>query len=209
MRTPVARAMMTLATACMEEKRREWGLAMQAELEEAIDAGKPLRFAFGCLVAALRRMPVHNEGRFSLTAHAFALGLLIPVAALQIGLALFGFPHALARGSILTSGQNALLAGTYHATIPLLVLLMLALAIGHLGMAWLLLNRDWPRVVKAGALTLSTTIAIETFMAVLNLDISQALLQGAILMVELAVLAGLASWHADLPQPAEADPAAR
>lgn len=55
--------MMTLATACMEEQHREWGLAMQAELEEAIDAGKPLRFAFSCLVAALRRMPVHNEGR--------------------------------------------------------------------------------------------------------------------------------------------------
>lgn len=102
-------------------------------------------------------------------AHAFALGLLIPVAALQIGLALFGFPHTLARGSVLTSGRNALLAAAYHATIPMLVVLMLVLAIGRLEMAWLLLNRDWPRVVKAGALTLSTTIAIVTFMAVLNL----------------------------------------
>ena len=208
MRTPIAQAMMTLAAACMEEKHREWGLAMQAELEEAIDAGKPLRFASGCLVAALGRMPLHSEGRFSLTAHAFAIGLLIPVATLQIGLALFGFPDTLARGSALTSGQNALLAGTYHATIPLLVLLMLVLAIGHLGMAWLLLNHDWPRVVKAGALTLSTTMAIVTFRAVLNLDISQALLQGAILVIELAVLAGLQSWHADLPQPPETEPAA-
>lgn len=208
MKTSIARAMVTLASACMEEKHREWGLAMQAELEEAIAASKPLRFAVGCLAASLRRMPVHNEGRFSLTAHAFALGLLIPVAALQTGLALFGFPHSLARGSALTSGQNALLGGMYHATIPLLVVLMLVLAIGHLGMAWLLLNRDWQRVVKAGALTLSTMIAIVTFMSVLNLEVGLALLQCAILMVELAVLGGLASWHADLLQPREADLAA-
>lgn len=208
MKTSIARAMVTLASACMEEKHSEWGLAMQAELEEAIAAGKPLRFAVGCLAASLRRMPVHNEGRFSLTAHAFALGLLIPVAALQTGLALFGFPHSLARGSALTSGQNALLGGMYHATIPLLVVLMLVLAIGHLGMAWLLLNRDWQRVVKAGALTLSTMIAIVTFMSVLNLEVGLALLQCAILMVELAVLGGLASWHADLLQPREADLAA-
>lgn len=208
MRTSIARAMVTLASACMEEKHSEWGLAMQTELEEAIEAGKPLRFAVGCLAASLRRMPVHNEGRFSLTAHAFALGLLIPVAALQTGLALFGFPHSLARGSALTSGQNALLGGMYHATIPLLVVLMLVLAIGHLGMAWLLLNRDWQRVVKAGALTLSTMIAIVTFMSVLNLEVGLALLQCAILMVELAVLGGLASWHADLLQPREADLAA-
>ncbi|MBJ7499454.1 MAG: hypothetical protein JHC57_06850 [Sphingopyxis sp.] len=208
MKTSIARAMVTLASACMEEKHSEWGLAMQAELEEAIAAGKPLRFAVGCLAASLRRMPVHNEGRFSLTAHAFALGLLIPVAALQTGLALFGFPHSLARGSALTSGQNALLGGMYHATIPLLVALMLVLAIGHLGMAWLLLNRDWQRVVKAGALTLSTMIAIVTFMSVLNLEVGLALLQCAILMVELAVLGGLASWHADLLQPREADLAA-
>ncbi|QCB56674.1 hypothetical protein E5675_21010 [Sphingopyxis sp. PAMC25046] len=197
--------MMTLATACMEERHREWGLAMRAELEEAIDAGKPIRFASGCLVAALRRMPVHPEGRFSLTAHAFALGLLIPVAALQIGCAVFGFPHSLARGGMLTSGQNALLAGTYHALIPLLAVLMLLLAIGHLAMAWMLLDRDWSRLLKTGALTLSTTIAIVTFMAVLNLDTAQAALQGALLLVELAVLAGLASWHTDLPQTRGAD----
>ena len=200
MRTTIARAMMALATACMDEKRRDWGLAMRAELEEAIEAGNPLRFSFGCLVAALRRMPVHSEGRFSLTAHAFALGLMIPIAALQIGSALFGFPHSLARGSVLSLGQNSLLADSYHSAIPLLVLLMLVLAIGHLAMAWMLLDRDWPRVLKTGALTLSTTIAIVTFMAVLNLEIDQALLQGAVLLVELAVLAGLASWHADLPQ---------
>jgi hypothetical protein len=34
---------------------------MQAKLEEAFEADKPMRFALGCLAASLCRMPTHPD----------------------------------------------------------------------------------------------------------------------------------------------------
>jgi hypothetical protein len=201
MRTLISRAMLTLAAMCMEEKHRAWGIAMRGELEEAIDADKPFRFASGCLVASLRRMPAHAEGRFRLTAWAFVLGLMIPMAALQVGCAVLGLPYFVPGGSIVAreTYQDVVLISTYDV-IPPLMMLMLLLGVGHLRMAWLLLNRDWSRVMTTGALTLATIITLVTFMAVLFMNVTQALLQAAILVFELVVLAGLAHWHTELPQ---------
>src|SRR5262245_56110678 len=88
----IARAMMALAAHCLGESRREWAAAMQAEFEMLAE-GESLRFAIGCLAAALREMPAREEGRFTLTNYALALGLMIPMAALQFGCALLGLPH--------------------------------------------------------------------------------------------------------------------
>lgn len=205
MRTFISRAMVTLAAMCMEEKHWAWGIAMRAELEEAIDADKPGRFALGCLVASLRRMPAHAEGRFRLTAWAFVLGLMIPMAALQIGCAVLGLPYFVPGGSIVArqSYHDVVLISTYDA-IPTLMMLMLLLGVGQLRMAWLLLDRDWPRVITTGTLTLATIITLNAFMAVLYMNVTQALLQAVILAFELAVLAGLAQWHTELPQPTRA-----
>ena len=207
MMTSVSRAMLTLAMACMGEKHRAWGLAMRAELEEAIDAGKPLRFAFGCLAVSLMRMPTHAEGRFSLTTHALALGLMIPMAALQIGCAVIGSPYfPTGSGAAAVSAfQMTLLTSAYQALMPLLAVLLLLLGVGQLRMAWTLLDRDWPRVMATGALTLATTMAIVTLRGLLYLDLGHTLVQGVILAIELAVLAGLGQWHAELPPIACAD----
>lgn len=209
MSAPLSRAILKLAASCMEKERHAWGLAMQVELEEAIAAGKPMRFALGCLAVSLCRMPTHEEGRFSLTAHALALGLMVPVATLQVGGTLFGFSRFLSIGSFAAAGslQGYFLTSAYQALIPVLAALMLLLGVGQVRMAWALLNRDWARVETAGALTLAAAMTIFILLGLLDFDVTQALRQGAILLIELAALAILARWHAELPQPAYADQA--
>src|SRR3546814_6573496 len=93
MKTALSRAVMALAVCCMDESRREWSAAMRAEFDAAAPEGRSLSFATGCLVAAWREMLTREEGHYTLTNYALALGVMIPMAALQIGCALFGLPY--------------------------------------------------------------------------------------------------------------------
>jgi hypothetical protein len=200
-----SRAVMALAIRCVGEQHRQWALAMQAEFEEALEDGKPFAFAVGCLMAAWRGLPTHEEGRFVLTAYALALSVMIPMATLQIGCALLGFPYLFPgqgglRGALTLGGAQELLMGsTYQAAVPSLAVLLLVLGVGHLRLAWLILERDWSRLVSTGARTLAAALTLVIVMGVLFLDGSQAMLQAAILVVELAVLSIFARWHAQLP----------
>lgn len=202
MKASLARALMALAIACMEERRRPWGLAMQAELEVAIEVGGALRFALGCLFAAVVRLPVHAEGRFTLTAHFLALGLMVPLAGLQLGCALFDFPFFVPDAGVidLIARQNPLTVSAYRMVVPSVIGLLLVLGVGHLRMAWLILERDWPRVVKTASLTLAATVTVLPVMALLYLDLTQLLLQTAILIVELFMLSAMARWHGELSE---------
>jgi len=100
MKLAFARAMMALAAHGLGEARRPWGVAMLAEFDAAADAGQPLRFAAGCLIAAIRELPRQEEGRFALASYALALGVMLPMASVQLGAALQGghedeaTPHA-------------------------------------------------------------------------------------------------------------------
>lgn len=204
MNAPVSRAIMALATCCLDERRREWSAAMRAEFETALIDGKPLSFALGCLVAATREMPFREEGRFTLTNYALVLGVMMPMATLQIGCALLGFPYlypgqtglpgALLEGST----HEGLLRSVYQAAIPSLSLLLLMLGLGHLRLAWAMLERDWVRVRRWGALTLATAVTLILLMSVLFLNGAQALLQGGVLVIELATITLVARWHASL-----------
>jgi hypothetical protein len=204
MKAAVARAVMALAVASLSESRREWSLAMQAEFETAVTEGKPLLFAMGCLTAAWREMVTREEGRFLLTNYALALGLMIPMAALQIGCAVFGLPYlfpgqAGLGGALLQGGaQEVLLRGVYQAAVPSLSLLLLLLGLGHLRIAWAMLDRDWPRVQRTGMLASAAAATLIIFMGTLFLDGRQAMLQAAVLAIELATLSVVVRWHAEL-----------
>lgn len=177
---------------------------MRAELETAIAEGKPLLFATGCLAAAWRELLMQEEGRFVLTNYALALGLMIPMATLQIGCALFGLPYLYPgrrglSGALLEGGAyEVLLRGVYQAAIPSLALLQLLIALGHLRIAWMMLERDWAGVMRLAMRTVASAVTLVLFMSVLFLDGRQALLQGAILAVELAAVAMVARWQAQL-----------
>lgn len=204
MKAAAARAMMALAACCLGESRREWAAAMQAEHEAAAADGRSLSFAAGCLAAAWRGMLTREEGRFILTSYALALGLMIPMATVQIGSALFGFPYLYPgegglSGALLVGAEHELiLRRTYQAAVPALALLLLLLGIGHLCIAWAILERDWARVRRLASFALALATTLILFMMVLFLDSSRALLQVAVLAVELGTVLMVARWHAQL-----------
>jgi amino acid transporter len=204
MKAAVSRGMMALAVRCLGESRREWAAAMLGEFEIAASEGKSLRFATGCLAAAWRGMVTREEGRFTLTNYALALGLMIPMAALQIGCALFGLPYLYPGqgglpGALLEGGAHEpLMRGTYQAAVPSLALLLLVLGLGHLRIAWALLDRDWTRVTRTGTLILAAAVTLIIVLSVFFLDCTQALLQAAVLAIELAIVSVVARWHAQL-----------
>jgi hypothetical protein len=200
----VSRALMVLAGRCLGASRREWRLAMQAEFEEAVDDGKPLAFAAGCLIAAWREMVSESEGRLMLTTYALALGLLLPMAALQFEQAIACFMllgKDLPEGMLTTSaGRNPYLIWSQNSAVPALVFLRLLLGVAQLCLAWVLLDGDWPRVVKCGALIGAATITLSLFMGVLMLDQSPLIAQIAERSVELAAIVAIARGHARLLQ---------
>lgn len=205
MKRGIARAVMALALCCLGESRREWRAAMRAEFEVAAEDGTPLWFAGGCLIAALRELVTREEGRFVLTSYALILGLLLPMAALQIGCAVLGLPYLYPNQQGLTgallegNAHEPLLRSIYQSAIPSLALLQLLIGLGHLRIAWAMLEGDWRGVMRVATLTLAAVATLLLFMGVLFLDGSQVLLQGGVLAIELATLAGVARWHAQLP----------
>jgi len=205
MKRSISRAMMALAVRSMGQRRREWSAAMQAEFETALENGQPLAFASGCLVAACREMAAQQEGRLTLTSYALALGVMLPMAALQTGCALFGLPYLYPGESglsgALLEGQahETLLRSIYLAAVPSLMLLTLLLGVGHLCIAWAMLENNWSRVMRLALLEMAATITLISLMGVLFLNSSQALMQAAVLTVELATIFVVARRHSQLP----------
>lgn len=209
MKTVLSKVIMALAMSCLGESRRDWAAAMEAEFETAAADDEQLRFAGGCLIAAWRIMLTVEEGRFILTSYAVALGLLMPMAALQVGCALFGLPYLYPGsgglpGALLEGGAyEHLIRGVYQAAILPLALLQLLIGFGHMRVAWGMLERDWASVTRSAMRTLAAAATLILFMAILFLNSRQALLQGAILGVELAIIVLLARWHEQLPAGAD------
>jgi hypothetical protein len=63
-------------------------------------------------------------------------------------------------------------------------------------LAWVLLERDWSRVVKAGALIAAATLTLFIFMQVLLLDSGALMVLAAELAIEAIFILALARWHA-------------
>jgi hypothetical protein len=82
--------------------------------------------------------------------------------------------------------------------VPSLSLLLLLVGLGHLRIAWAMLDRDWRRVQRTGMLALAAAATLIIFMATLFLDGRQAMLQAAVLAIELATLSVVIRWHAQL-----------
>lgn len=188
----ISRLVMQLAASCLGEARREWAFAMQAEFEEAKEDRTTLAFACGCLIAACRELPRHAEGRLGLAGHAIALGLLIPLALSQFG---NGLGLSTADGGF----HPVLIPGALEGraiAMPALHILWLVLGAGQLRLAWVLLERDWDGVVKAGALIAAAAVTLSVFMEVLALDTGALTGLAAGLAVETIFILFLARCHA-------------
>ena len=214
MTAAISRAVMALAICCLGESRREWARGMRAEFDEAIAEGEAFPFATGCLLAAWREMPGHAEGRLVLATYALALGLLIPMAVLQFALAL-GYSSVFVgldpfNGHLLPGiSHNAMLASSQFSVLPCLLSLWLLLGVGHLRLAWVLVEQDWARVAKVSAFIGATLTTLVIFTGALVLDVTFVMLQAAAMGLEVAALVAVARRHAQLVPDAAQEMAAR
>lgn len=203
MTAKLACTVMAMTEACLGDRRRDWALAMRAELEFAIVEGRPLSFAMGCLAGALREMPRHAEGRFALASHAVALGLL-PIAALLIMGTTAGFPflssgHAGIAGWLAGTGAaEPLMTPWNRGFAPPLAVLIWGLILGHAVMPWFILERDWDRVGTLAAMNAAATVTLFLFVGVLFLDLAFMVLPMVALAVELGAIWSLYRWHGDV-----------
>lgn len=200
MTAALARTLLSLATCCLGESRRNWALAMQGELEAAIEGGKPLAFAIGCVIAAWREMPRFPEGRFVLANNALALGILLPMAGLQLasgaGLSsAFSGLDGFYGGPVLGSVQDLYFRKAYMGAIPSLLGLSLLLWVLQLRFSWLLLEGDWLRLARVGSLIAGATVTLVIFTGVLFLDGRGAVLQASTLVIDFVVAFASARWH--------------
>jgi hypothetical protein len=205
-----ARAVMAIAGNCLGDRRRDWALAMQAELDAAIDDGRPLSFALGCLAGAVREMPMHAEGRFLLVNHAIAIGMVVPIAALLVSGTLLGWP-ILSAGNVgifdwVTSagGWTSLVNVSKQGAVPALALLAMILVAGHLLVPWYMLERDWDRVAMLARMNAAATATLLVLAGVLFLGEGCTLLPVAALAVEWLPISLLSRWHARISSDAPA-----
>jgi hypothetical protein len=209
----LARVVVALAARSLGGRREAWGQAMQSELEAAIDDGRPLAFAVGCLLASWRELPAYPEGRLTLAIHLLATGLIVPIAALLLWCGLLGYPY-LAFGDIGLWGflagnseQILLLNDGDRAVAPALTLLIVVQAASQLLLAWFVLERDWQRVSAIGCLSAAALTTFVIVTTLLDLVGTIMLLQVAGLMAEILALLAVARWHAQrscsafLPEP--------
>jgi hypothetical protein len=205
----LARAVMALAARCLGDHRREWALAMEAELDAAAEAGGPLRFAFGCLLAAWREMLAHEEGRFALASHVLAAGVIVPMAGLMLFSVALGFPylapHETGNSRLFGSGEPVSINEANLVGLPLMAALTTGLGFGHLLMAWEMLDRDWRRVATLGRIAAAVMVMMVLFSGILFIYETCALPQTAAMVIELAAIGVLVRWHDQLPVSAHQD----
>jgi len=205
MKAALARAVMTLADGCLGEHRRDWAMAMRGEFEAAVEDERALGFALGCLMAAWRDMPAHQQGRLALAGNGVALGLIVPAGALCLSAALQGFPF-LGFGDVGVRGFLAgdsrqlplLNEGDWALALPL-TMLVLAMAAGQLLLAWSLVERDWSRAAAAQRFNAAAVTTLVMLNALLALDMAPMLLPVVGLVTEVLVVQALAWWHDAAP----------
>lgn len=172
---------MTLAINCLGADRHEWGLAMKGEFDLAQEDGRGFCFAASCLAGALRQMPTHKEGRFTLASYAVAIGMIVPMAALFVSSTLLGSAFLLNDGN--------------RATAPALALLVVLLTGGHLLMGWVILERDWTRIFLFGRINAAATTTLFMITGVIFLDETVMILPIASLIFELTAALALSQWY--------------
>lgn len=208
MNKPLACLAMRVARALWGPDHADWARAAEAELALAVPKDEALRFATGCLLAAARALPATGSGRHRLATYGLALGMIVPLAAIELGCAVLGLPYlfpggAGLPGAILAGREHlSLIGGTYQTLVPLLSLMLIMLAIAQLALAWALLERDNGSVERCRALLLATSITLFLFMAGFALDASQVVLLGAVLAAQFGAVALLGHWRTHLDEAA-------
>lgn len=200
----LSRCVMTLAIAGLGDRNREWGLAMQGEFEAAIDDGRPLFFAFGCLLGAWRMRLADPDGRFALASYALAVGLILPLASVLAVGAIVGFPYLdFAQDNVVgilavDGAPTTLLDDGNRAAASSLSMVVFLLAGTSVLIAWAILDRNWVRVAAVERLTMAATLTLLMFIALLRFDETRMILPILGFVAQHVVVLTLMRWHCRL-----------
>ncbi|WP_037498384.1 hypothetical protein [Sphingomonas jaspsi] len=201
----IARALLALASRALGSRHRVWAQAMEAELSAAVDEGRPLGFAIGCLSAAWRELAFMPEGRFALALHLTAVLLIVPMAGVGLWLGAIGFPY-LSIGNVgidgFLAGQSqqlpTLLVGE-RAMAPALTLMVMALSVGQFMLALALVDRNWDRVSSIARFNAAALTTLMLVTAILSVAGGLVLVMVAAVAVETMALVALHWWRELVP----------
>lgn len=196
----VARMLCRMALSCLPPGQQAWGRAMRAELDQIGSAGAALTFAAGCLkVGVMQRLSdgatLHLSGR----AVVVAVGLIC--AAFHLGCALSGV-EVLRDGRldpVLTQLTNDVstpaAAAAYRSVRPLMVLLIAALGITHITVAWRIWRRRLDGFFLAWLIGTVLAVVLSGCILVFARSTSGIVLQLAGLMAQAAAVLWLIHPH--------------
>ena len=198
----IARAVMKLAMAGMGSHRSDWAAAMRAEFAMASDAGEGLSFAFGCLTTAWRELPSHHEGRLALSRYTFALGLVLPAAAILLAGLWFGYPwveppyaDGIASFARMHTGLPTIAWAGNAFAIPALSTLLFVRVIGLLLVAWFVADADWNRAGAIQRADAAATTTLALFAGAVVADFTCVVVPLLALGIEVLSIALLRRWH--------------
>ena len=98
----------------------------------------------------------------------------------------------------LGAGQSLYLVSPQMNAVSALLILWLLVGVSQFCLAWALVEGNWARVVKFGAVISAVTVTLLLFAGVLMLDLSSSILQATELGIELLPIAAAARWQASL-----------
>jgi hypothetical protein len=197
----LSRCVMALAIAGLGDRNREWGFAMQGEFEVSIDDGRPLVFAFGCLLGAWRMRLADPDGRFALASFALAVGLILPLASVLAVGAIVGFPYLdFAQDNVVgilavDGAPTTLLNDGNRAAASSLSMVVFLLAGTSVLIAWAILDRNWIRVAAVERLTVAATLTLLVFVGLLGFDETRMILPILGFVAQHLVVLMLMQWH--------------
>jgi hypothetical protein len=197
----LSRCVMALAIAGLGDRNHEWGLAMQGEFEASIDDGRPLFFAFGCLLGAWRMRLANPDGRFALASYALAVGLILPLASVLAVGAIVGFPYLdFAQDNVvgilaIDGAPTTLLNDGNRAAASSLSMVVLLLAGTSVLIAWAILDQNWVCVAAVERLTVAATLTLLVFVGLLGFDETRMVLPILGFVAQHVVVLMLMRWH--------------
>jgi hypothetical protein len=211
MSSSLARVVMEVAAASFAPHRRGWKLAIENEFVVAKEAGEELSFALGCLATAWRELPSHLDGRLTLARYTFALGLILPAAALLLIGVLAGYPYvdpafADAIGSFASLETIVPRLNASNAcAVPVLGLVLLLRTSGDILVAWFVAERNWACAAAALRFCAAATITLALFAGLVVLEETCLVLPTVIFAIELLAVGLLQRWHDDAGDGAPTD----
>ena len=199
----LSRCVMALAIVGLGDRNREWGLAMQGEFEASIDDGRPLFFAFGCLLGAWRMRLSDPDGRFALASYALAVGLILPLASVLAVGAIVGFPYLdFAQDNVvgilaLGGAPTTLLDDGNRAAASSLSMVVFLLAGTSVLIAWAILDRNWVRVAAVEQFAAAAALTLIMFVGLLGFDETRMILPilGFVAQHVVVMMLMLMQWH--------------